>query len=127
MSLPRLNVYRHDKRCRSLVTLAGEIDAETAPLLSASLRECLRGGMRTIDVDLTTVTFCDVSGLNAFLGAHLQAADAGAALRLHHPSAALGRLLTLTGCTFLIGGYSAPAPGAAATPLRTGPKAPTGR
>ncbi|MEI5098669.1 STAS domain-containing protein [Streptomyces sp. PmtG] len=102
MSLPQLNVHRHDEQSRALITLAGEIDLETAPSVSAAVRECLYGGMRAIDVDLTAVTFCDVSGLNAFLHASAQATAAGGALRLHHPPPELRRILTLTGCTFLL-------------------------
>ncbi|MEV8018839.1 STAS domain-containing protein [Streptomyces sp. NPDC086554] len=102
MSLPMLTIYRHDERSRALITLAGEIDLETAPLVSASLRECLYGGVRSIDVDLTAVTFCDMSGLNAFLRASAQATTAGGALRLHHPSPELRRILALTGCTVLL-------------------------
>lgn len=110
MSLPQLNVHRHDERHRALIAVAGEIDLETAPLVSASLRECLHadGGPRTIDVDLTDTTFCDVSGLNAFLRAAAQAAAAGGTLHLHHPPPSLRRILTLTGCAFLLDDHPAP-------------------
>ncbi|WJV47212.1 STAS domain-containing protein [Streptomyces flavofungini] len=77
MSLPRLNVRRHDKHCRAPITLAGETDLETAPLADASLRACLHDGVRTLDVDLTAVTSCDVSGLHAFPHAAAQARRAG--------------------------------------------------
>ncbi|MFH9426112.1 STAS domain-containing protein [Streptomyces sp. NPDC017529] len=116
MSLPDLNVYRHDKRSRTLITLAGEIDLATAPLVSASLRECLYGGMRVIDVDLTAVTFCDVSGLNAFLHAAAQATRKGGILRLHYPPLALLRILSHSDSALLLSGVpashreSAPAP-----------------
>lgn len=69
MPLPQLTVHRHDRRTRTLITLVGEIDLESAPLVCASLEWCLRDGIRTLDVDLTLVTFCDCSGLNAFLHA----------------------------------------------------------
>ncbi|MEV4927149.1 STAS domain-containing protein [Streptomyces roseoverticillatus] len=102
MSLSQLSVYRRDKQSRSLITLSGEIDLDTAPLVSATLRECLYGGVRSIDVDLTAVTFCDMSGLNAFLHASAAATTAGGGLLLHHPPSELRRILTLTGCTFLL-------------------------
>jgi anti-anti-sigma factor len=116
MSLPHLNVQRLDERSRALITLAGEIDLETVPLVSASLRECLYEGTCTIDIDLTAVTFCDVSGLNAFLHASWQATTAGA-LQLHHPPPSLRRILTLTGCAFLLDG----------TPSNRTGRAPTAR
>ncbi|MGI5399273.1 STAS domain-containing protein [Streptomyces sp. CA-135486] len=99
MPLPQLNVYRHDSRKQSLITLAGEIDLETAPLVRESLEQCLRDGIRTID--LTAVTFCDCSGLNAFLHASQQTAAAGGALQLHYPTLLVARLVDLTDSGFL--------------------------
>jgi len=101
MPLPQLTVYRHDRRTRTLITLVGEIDLESAPLLRASLEWCLRDGIRAIDVDLTPVTFCDCSGLNAFLHAAQQTTVAGGTLRLHHPPPMLARVVRLADCEFL--------------------------
>ncbi|WHM40663.1 STAS domain-containing protein [Streptomyces sp. BPTC-684] len=108
MPLPQLNVYRHDRKTRALITLAGEIDLATAPLLQETLARCLRDGIRTVDVDLIPVTFCDCTGLNTFLEAAELTTAAGGALRLHYPSPALHRLLELTGSTFLL--HSLPDP-----------------
>ncbi|CAM5617149.1 hypothetical protein GCM10010329_19150 [Streptomyces spiroverticillatus] len=105
MSLTQLNAYRHDRGSRALLTLAGEIDLDTVPLVRTSVEQCLRDGIRTIDVDLTTVTFCDVSGLNTFLLALLQADRAGASFRLHHAPPLLVRVVDLTGCQFLLRGH----------------------
>ncbi|MDI5967832.1 STAS domain-containing protein [Streptomyces sp. SL13] len=92
-----LNVHRHDGRNRALITLDGEIDLTSAPLLHASLRQCLCDGVHRMDVDLSTVTFCDCSGLNAFLTAAGQTAAVGSVLRLHHPQPMLARLFAMTG------------------------------
>ncbi|MFI1172586.1 STAS domain-containing protein [Streptomyces melanogenes] len=108
MSLPQLNVYRHDREARALITLAGEIDLATAPLLRETLARCLHDGIRTVDVDLTPVTFCDCSGLNTFLDAAELTTAAGGTLRLHYASSAVHRLLELTGSTFLLHPLSAP-------------------
>ncbi|MGW0843200.1 STAS domain-containing protein [Streptomyces sp. NPDC002787] len=135
MPLPQLTVYRHDRRHRALVTLAGEIDLESAPLVRAALARCLGDGIRIIDVDLTPVTFCDCSGLNAFLDAAQKTTEAGGTLGLHHPPPALGRILNLTGCGFLLLGLpfgplspplaaGAPDPAAQAPPHRHVPLAP---
>lgn len=94
---PMLNVFRHDTDNQALVTLTGEIDMDSAPLVRESLGQCLRDGIRTIDVDVTTVTFCDCSGLNTFLHALLHTAAVGGSLHLHYPSPALERLVALTG------------------------------
>ncbi|MEU4499262.1 STAS domain-containing protein [Streptomyces sp. NPDC023998] len=109
MPLPQLNVYRHDRRKRALITLAGEIDLDTVPLVRESLDKCLRDGIRTIDIDLTAVTFCDCSGLNAFLHASHQTMAAGGALQLHNPPPLVARLVDLTDTGFLFLAPSAPA------------------
>ncbi|WP_327315825.1 STAS domain-containing protein [Streptomyces sp. NBC_01235] len=134
MLLTQLTVYRQDRRNRALITLSGEIDLDSAPLLCASLERCLRDGVPTVDVDLTFVRFCDCSGLNAFLRAAQQATVAGGALRLHHPPPMLARMLDLTGCGFLLLGPpfgplpsppgDAPAARAAAAPHGSVPTAP---
>lgn len=98
----RLHVLRHDRRDRASITLAGEIYLDSAPLLRASLQQCLRDGIRHMDVDLATVTFCDCSGLNVFLATSQLATQADATLRLHHPQPMLRRLFTLTGADTLL-------------------------
>ncbi|MFI7300898.1 STAS domain-containing protein [Streptomyces sp. NPDC050121] len=120
MPLPQLTVYRQDRENRALITLSGEIDLESAPLVRASLERCLRDGIRAIDVDLTPVTFCDCSGLNAFLRAAQQATVIGGTLRLHHPPTTLARILDLTDCGFLLG----LPPDRLSPPLRGTPAAP---
>ncbi|NEC86230.1 STAS domain-containing protein [Streptomyces sp. SID12501] len=97
MPQPQLTVHRHDRRTRALITPVGEIDLESAPLLQASLEQCLRNGIRAIDIDLAHVTFCDCSGLNAFLLAAQQTTAVGGTLRLHHPQPTLARMLDITG------------------------------
>ncbi len=96
MPIPQLTVYRHDRSTRALITLVGEIDLATVHAVRESLAQCLHDGIRTIDIDLTTVTFCDVTGLNAFLHASRATALSCGRLRLHHPSPTLARLLALT-------------------------------
>ena len=107
-----LNLYRHDRGSHTTITLAGEIDLDTAPPVRVMIEDCLRGGIGTIDIDLTVLEFCDVSGLNTFLAAAERAATAGASLSLRHPRPNLARLLHLTGTGFLLG----------ALPLASGPE-----
>ncbi|WP_338897044.1 STAS domain-containing protein [Streptomyces sp. TG1A-60] len=127
MPLPQLTVYRHDRGTRALITLAGEIDVESAPLVRVSLARCLRDGIRAIDVDLTPVAFCDCSGLNAFLHAAQQTIEIGGTLRLHHPPATLARILDIAGCGFLLLGlpYDLPPP-VEDTPATPAPAPPHG-
>ena len=98
-----VNLHRHDRGSHTTITLAGEIDLDTAPPVHVMIEDCLRGGIRTIDIDLTALDFCDVSGLNTFLAAARYATAAGASLTLHHPRPNLARLLHLTGTGFLLG------------------------
>ncbi|TRO55882.1 STAS domain-containing protein [Streptomyces sp. IB201691-2A2] len=102
MPVPQLTIHRHDQRRRTLITLAGDIGLESAPLLRAALAQCLSDGIRIVDVDLTPVTFCDCSGLNAFLYAAQRTREAGGILRLHNPAPSVGRILEVTGCGFLL-------------------------
>lgn len=102
MTLPQLNIYRHDRGGRALVTLAGVIDPATAPQVRAALELCLHDGITMIDVDLTTVYRCDSSGLRVFLDASRHAAETHASLRLHHPSPQTARLIADTGSARLL-------------------------
>jgi anti-sigma B factor antagonist len=102
MPLPQLKVYRHDHDARALITLAGEIDTATAPLVRATLDACARDGMRTVDVDLTAVTSCDADGLDVFLTASRLATGAGSTLQLHYPPRAMARTTEATGAGFLL-------------------------
>ncbi|MEV2255207.1 STAS domain-containing protein [Streptomyces sp. NPDC050147] len=122
MPLPQLNIYRHGRRNRALITLAGEIDLETVPLIRATFERCLRDGVPVIDVDLTPVTFCDCNGLNTFIEAFLHSTVAGATLRLHYPPPMLARMITLIGCGFvLMGPPAVPGPAPLQAPLSTAP------
>ncbi|MFE7170270.1 STAS domain-containing protein [Streptomyces sp. NPDC057616] len=102
MTLPQLNIYRHDRGTRALITLAGEIDRATAPQVRTALERCLDDGITSIDVDLTAVGHCDRSGLRVFLDASRHAAETQASLRLHYPSSQIARLLTDTGSDRLL-------------------------
>ncbi|MGY1500127.1 STAS domain-containing protein [Streptomyces sp. QTS52] len=102
MPQPQLTVHRHDRRTRALITLVGEIDFASASLLQVSLEQCLRDGIRAIDIDLNLVTFCDCSGLNVFLLAAQQATAVGGTLRLHHPQPILTRMLDITGTSAVL-------------------------
>ncbi|WP_236653607.1 STAS domain-containing protein [Streptacidiphilus melanogenes] len=89
-------VERHDRENSAQITLRGDIDLESAPLVRQALTRCLLDGVGTIHVDLTHVDFCDCSGLNAFLHAHHLAGQVGAAVHLHHLGPTVARLLALT-------------------------------
>lgn len=66
---PILNVCRHDTDNRALVTLTGEIDLQSVPLVHTPAERYPHDGIHTIDVDVTAVTSCDCSGISTFLHA----------------------------------------------------------
>jgi anti-sigma B factor antagonist len=101
---PRLTVHRHDTATSVLVTLVGEIDLDTVPLLREALESRLHDGVRTVDVCLAAVSFCDVSGVTALVAASQHTVAAGVSLLFHDPGRAMVRLLDLTGTGFLLGG-----------------------
>jgi anti-sigma B factor antagonist len=110
MTVPHvLNAHRRDSKNRATITLTGEIDLDSASLLRTCLAQCLRDGIRTIDVDLTTVTFCDCTGLNTFLTASILTAAVGGSLQLRYPSPSVSRLFELTDSgTFLLAPHDNP-------------------
>ncbi|WP_432029921.1 STAS domain-containing protein [Streptomyces sp. 1222.5] len=104
MVVQRLDIHRHDRGERALVTLAGAIGPVTSSLLRSALNQCLRDGVTAIDVDLATVGSCDSAGLDVFLGASRYADRVHACVRLHHPSAQITRLFAEAGSASLLSG-----------------------
>ncbi|MGN9790128.1 STAS domain-containing protein [Streptomyces sp. OZ13] len=100
--LSGLKIHRHDRGSHATITLAGELDLETAHSVREVIEDSLGDGVRTVDIDLTLLTFCDVSGLNAFLVASRLITTVGGTLCLRHPSPMLTRLLDLTATGFLL-------------------------
>lgn len=108
-----LSIHRADTDNGALLTLAGEIDLSSAPVLRDCLARCIHEGARAVDVDLTGVTFCDCAGLGIMVEARRRLAEGGGVLRLHHPRPAVARLLVATGTAgrLLADRARAPAPG----------------
>ncbi len=88
----RLDITTHDDG----LALAGELDAHTAPRLALQLAE-LPPGDGDIVLDIGRVEFMDSSGLRVVIEAHQRASDAGRRLVLRHPTAAVNRLLEISG------------------------------
>ncbi|WP_236653630.1 STAS domain-containing protein [Streptacidiphilus melanogenes] len=98
MPTETLTVERHDRHGRAEITLAGEIDMASAPIVRHALSRCLADGVHAIEVDLAQVGFCDCSGLSALLQAYQRATAAGVSLRLRDPRPVVARLTALA-CT----------------------------
>jgi anti-sigma B factor antagonist len=78
------------------LALQGELDAHTAPQLAERMSE-LPPGDGEVVLDIKLIEFMDSSGLRVVIDVHQRAADAGRRLVLRHPSAAVQRLLEISG------------------------------
>ncbi|MEO7371908.1 MAG: STAS domain-containing protein [Ilumatobacteraceae bacterium] len=74
--------------------LSGEIDAHTAPQLSAALAELPTGEAL---VDMGEVSFMDSSGLRVLIEAAARARDAGGDLVIVHSTPGITRLVEISG------------------------------
>jgi anti-sigma B factor antagonist len=81
----------------SLLRVAGEVDLETAPELSAALDAALTSSERAVVLDLAEVDFIDTSGVRALLDGRRLATERGTELTvIAPPGSAARRLLELT-------------------------------
>ena len=79
------------------LTVTGEIDSSSAPVVRQHLDALLDGDVRELTVDLTAVTFLDSAGLCVLAAAHRRAATQEVGLRVLASSRAVVRPLQITG------------------------------
>jgi anti-sigma B factor antagonist len=80
-----------------VVTVRGNLDIDSATVLTTALDQVLERPVPRIVVDLSGVEFCDSTGLSAFVVGHNRAAAGGGWLRLAAPSEFLSGLLDTVG------------------------------
>ncbi|MFI5934308.1 STAS domain-containing protein [Actinoplanes sp. NPDC051494] len=80
-----------------VVTVRGNLDLDSAPVLSTTLGQILDRPAPHIVVDLSGVEFCDSTGLSSFVVAHTTADRTGGWVRLAAPSAWLHSLMESAG------------------------------
>ncbi|HYN93521.1 MAG TPA: STAS domain-containing protein [Pilimelia sp.] len=90
-----ISVRRQDAFTALLLT--GELDMATAPHLGEHVDDLLSGGHPRIVVDLHDLTFCDSSGLNAFVQGDRRCTAEGGWLRVTRPRGHVARVLELSG------------------------------
>ncbi|MFB6892116.1 STAS domain-containing protein [Kitasatospora sp. NPDC056327] len=83
----------------TLLTLCGELDLDTVPVLRAALDPALAGPGGTVLIDCADLSFCDSTGLSALLEAAGRATACGGRLELVRPRPLVRRVLELTGAT----------------------------
>lgn len=88
---------------RLVVHVGGEMDIDRAPMLRNALHAAILQpeGPGDIVVDLAGLSFCDSSGLIAFIEAQRTAAENGRRIVLRDPQPQIRRLLSMTGADSL--------------------------
>ncbi|WP_063754903.1 STAS domain-containing protein [Streptomyces sp. NRRL F-2580] len=88
---------------RRVVHVGGEMDIDRAAMLRDALHAAITqpGGPDEIVVDLSGLSFCDSSGLNALIQARQTAAEHGRRITLGNPQPQFRRLLEMTGADAL--------------------------
>lgn len=86
----------------AVVTLSGELDADTASRLRTFLAEQLLNGASNLVLDLTELSFIDSAGLAALISASKGARRAGVELILAGPVPAVRKVMRLTGIDVIL-------------------------
>ena len=129
-----LDLSTHSSGDRAVITVAGEVDLESANDLGEHALEALRSVSPHLVLDLAGVTFMDSTGLKVLMTIQRRTALAGGSLALVGVSRTVHRLLSLTGLdqTFAVhesvAEAVAAAPSTPSTPstTATAPSGPTG-
>jgi len=100
----------------TVVTLAGQLDIDTAKKLHATMDGLRADGVTRMVVDLADLTFCDSVGLSALVVAHRQCAAEGGYLRLAAPTRFLLRVLGGVGVSPAVPAYATVAAACAGDP-----------
>ena len=77
--------------------LAGELDMSTAPELNAVIDRLAADGARQFLIDLSGLTFCDSTGIAAFVRGDNRASAQGGWLRVTGATGRVERVLQVTG------------------------------
>lgn len=81
----------------STVSIAGDVDLATVPLLDAAAASCLEGSPLRVIVDLSRVTFFGATGLTTLLRLREQTGQAAIDLVLRAPSPIVRTVLDVVG------------------------------
>ena len=83
----------------AVVTIAGDVDAETSPQLEAEMNTLFASGTKSVVVDAEGISFLGSSGLSVLIGAHRTAER----FALRRGNRIVDRLISLTGLGLLYG------------------------
>ncbi len=85
----------------AVVSVVGDVDVATAPLLRSRLEETLEQTTPLVVVDLLGVTFIDSTALGVLIGALNRCGEEGAAMRLVVNEPRIAKIFEITGLTEL--------------------------
>ena len=88
-----------------VVTLPAEIDVTNADAIREELLAVLNQGAVLLVADMSKTNFCDSSGVSALVSVFRRAATSGSAIRLVVSTAAVQRVLSITGVDRLVDVY----------------------
>ncbi|GAA2685669.1 MULTISPECIES: STAS domain-containing protein [Actinosynnema] len=94
---------------RHVVTAAGALDHRSAARLREAIAGVPLGCGHHLVLDLSSLAFCDSSGLTVFIGAHERAEAEQAAFSLVGPPPPVHKMLRLTGLDTVLTVLSKPA------------------
>lgn len=97
-----LDVQFDRTRNHLTVYLAGELDPTTAPGLADQLIARVDGSTAELWLDLSAVSYCDSSGLAAFVRLHHHIDGHGGRLLLYAPQPTVSKVLDITGIDTVI-------------------------
>ena len=92
-----LSIERSTLRPGVRLTLAGELDASSAPELDRRLRELSEEGNPQVILDLSGLSFVDSAGVSVLIRAKHDAEEKGYALVLSRPTAQVQGVFALLG------------------------------
>jgi anti-anti-sigma factor len=81
----------------TIVRLEGELDIATTPSLRERLLSVFGPGLRLLIINLSGVSFCDVSALAVLVATQRRARRLGITVRLAAPCPQMAKLLRVTG------------------------------
>lgn len=93
----KVNIEKQPNDKDIFVSVTGEIDAYTAPMLREELLPLTEGKNKVITVNLKDVSYMDSTGLGVFVGLFKQLNNNGGELKLVELSDRLKRLFKITG------------------------------
>lgn len=102
----------------TVLALAGELDLGSIGALKEAVSHRL-GADAHVVLDLAGLTFCDSTGLGAFVALHRQARSTGARFALAAPRRRIADLFTLSGIDQVISVYDSVEAAASAPPEAT--------